>query len=88
MKTRLATFGLIMTILSMLMAPLGAMAQTENAAQAGDGFTDVPTTHPNAAAITWLAQRGFAKGYGDGSFGVNDPIVRGQVAGLIARPLG
>src|SRR3954447_7057297 len=57
-------------------------------AQAGDGFTDVPASHPNFAAITWLAQRGFAKGYGDGTFGVDDPIVRGQVAGLITRPLG
>jgi hypothetical protein len=88
MKTRLATLGLIMTILTMLMAPIGAMAQTGNAAQIGDGFTDVPASFPNAEAINWLAQRGFAKGYGDGTFGVNDPIVRGQVAGLIARPLG
>jgi len=87
LRARLVTLGLIVTILSMLAVPLGAVAQAQGAA-AGDGFSDVPASHPNYAAITWLAERGFVKGYGDGRFGADDPIVRGQVAGLITRPLG
>jgi len=51
-------------------------------------FTDVPANHPNAQAINWLAERGVIKGYGDGRFGPDDNIVRGQVAGLITRGVG
>jgi len=84
MKTRLTTLALLVTILSLLSAPLGTLA----ASPPGDAFTDVPTSHPNFTAITWLAQRGIAKGYGDGTFGVNDSLVRGQAAGFITRALG
>jgi len=50
----------------------------------GDLAPDARTNDP----IAQLAARGIIKGYGDGSYGPADPILRAQMAALIVRALG
>ena len=97
MRLRLTALTLIVALLGALIAPLSAAGSPATAGsadlagaalQAADSFTDVPPSHPSHQAITWLAQRGIVKGYGDGRFGPEDPIVRAQVAAVIARAVG
>jgi hypothetical protein len=51
-------------------------------------FTDVPTNYPYYQAIVALTNAGIIHGYGNGRFGPDDPIVRAQMAALIARAVG
>lgn len=51
-------------------------------------FRDVALTGPYRAAILDLAGRGIVRGYGDGTFGTTDPVLRAQAAGLVARAVG
>ncbi len=51
-------------------------------------FTDVTPTSSASEAITQLAARGIIKGYGDGRFGPDAPVLRAQMAALIVRALG
>ncbi len=50
-------------------------------------FADVPTNAGAYEAIGQLAARGVIKGYGDGQFGPGDPVLRAQMAALIARAM-
>src|SRR5262249_38214743 len=49
---------------------------------------DVPTGNGASAAIAALAARGIIRGYEDGTFGPDDPVLRAQMAALIARAIG
>ncbi len=51
-------------------------------------FRDLPPGHPSRDAILALADRGIIQGYGDGRVGADDPVLRAQSAGLIARAGG
>ncbi len=51
-------------------------------------FTDVPADHPYASAIDELTAQGVVAGYGDGAFGLNDPLLRQQFAKMIVVSLG
>jgi hypothetical protein len=51
-------------------------------------FADVPAGTPAEEAIAQLAARGIIHGYGDGTFGPADPVLRAQMAALIARAMG
>ncbi len=51
-------------------------------------YGDVAPGDPAAVAIAELGARGIIKGYGDGTFGPNDSILRAQMAALIARAMG
>ncbi len=51
-------------------------------------FNDVASGSPTADAVAQLAARGVIRGYGDGRFGPDDPVMRAQAAGLISRALG
>lgn len=51
-------------------------------------FTDVPTNHPFFKFVEALAAAGITSGYGDGRFGVNDPVTRGQMAVFLSVALG
>ncbi len=63
-------------------ATLRARTQTELVG----GFTDVAgTTH--ADAIAWVADQEIAAGRGDGTFGPNDDVTRGQMATFLTRAL-
>ncbi len=51
-------------------------------------FTDVPTDSPYYKFVEALVAAGITAGYGDGRFGVNDPITRGQMAVFLSAALG
>ena len=48
-------------------------------------FTDVPTDHQFSANIQYLVSEGVISGYGDGEFGLNDNLTRGDAAVILAR---
>ena len=54
--------------------------------QARPAFSDVPP-FPSNDAIFHLAGHNFVRGYGDGTFGPRDPILRAQMAALITRAM-
>ncbi len=47
-------------------------------------FTDTETGRWYSCGIAWVADQGIAHGYGDGSFGVDDPVTREQAAKMIS----
>ena len=49
-------------------------------------FTDLPADQ-TGEAIVQLASRGIVRGYGDGTYGPSDTVLRAQVAGLIVRAM-
>ncbi len=51
-------------------------------------FADVPANSAAAEAITQLTARTIVRGYNATTFGPNDPILRAQMAALIARAMG
>lgn len=70
----LVWFGLILMVaLVLTIAPVAL----------GAAFSDVPGTHPHAAAIADLVTRQILSGYEDGSFRPDDPITRQQFAKAI-----
>lgn len=48
-------------------------------------FSDVPASSYAATAIAWMKARGYALGYADGSFGIDQSITRGELAQLLYR---
>ena len=48
-------------------------------------FSDVSTDAYYIEAVRWAASRGIVSGYGDGRFGVNNPITREQMAVMLYR---
>ena len=51
----------------------------------GSGFTDVKSGSWYDDAVTWASRYGIIKGYGDDTFGPNDPFTREQMAALLYR---
>ena len=51
-------------------------------------FPDVAANDPANGALAELATRGIIRGYESGAVGPDDPILRAQMAALIARTLG
>lgn len=49
------------------------------------GFRDVPTTHQFYSYIAALENAGLISGYSDGRYGVNDPLTRGQMSGILTK---
>ena len=48
-------------------------------------FDDVPEGEWYTDAIKWAADNGIVLGYGDGRFGLNDPVTKEQLAAIIYR---
>ncbi|MCL2463397.1 MAG: S-layer homology domain-containing protein, partial [Defluviitaleaceae bacterium] len=48
-------------------------------------FTDVPTTHPNLAAINFCVENGFVLGRGNGIFDPDGSLIRGELVTVWAR---
>jgi hypothetical protein len=73
-------------------SPLTLTMNADHAASATfaprPAFPDVPGGYPDNEAITQLAARGVIRGYEDGTFGPGDPVLRAQMAALIARAVG
>lgn len=57
-------------------------------AGADSAFTDVAADAWYADAVNWAAATGIVGGYGDGTFGADDPITREQMAQIIYRYAG
>ena len=51
------------------------------------GFTDVPRSSVHASSIDCIAAFGLTTGTGDGRYGPDGPVTRGQMASLLARLL-
>jgi hypothetical protein len=51
-------------------------------------FDDVPTDHPFAREIGWLADEGISEGYGDGTFRPGDAVTRQAMAAFLNRVAG
>ena len=49
------------------------------------GFKDVSTANGYYKAIAAMAEEGIISGYGDGRYGPNDPIKRGQMASILVK---
>ncbi|MER2263461.1 MAG: S-layer homology domain-containing protein [Psychrobacillus sp.] len=49
------------------------------------GFKDVSTKNGYYKAIAAMAEEGIISGYGDGRYGPNDPIKRGQMASILVK---
>ncbi len=72
--------------------PLNLTMDRDHAVSVGGAsrphFIDVATENPATDAVAQLAARGVVRGYGDGRFGPDDPVLRAQAAGLLSRALG
>ncbi len=56
-----------------------------DAAAAQDVFDDVPAEGALAQAVGWAADKGVVYGYGNGSFGPDDPVTREQMVAMLYR---
>ncbi len=55
------------------------------AAEGGGSFADVTQGAWFYDAVTWAEKSGILSGYGNGSFGANDPVTREQLAAIFYR---
>jgi hypothetical protein len=86
MKGEIRLKRLLIAMLALLLTfPVGA--QLTNASKLG--FKDIPNDKRFWAEteISYLIQQGMISGYSDGTFRPNDPITRGQVAGMMVQAL-
>lgn len=51
----------------------------------GENFTDVSADQYYSDAVAWASANNIVNGYGDGTFGPNDPITREQLAAILYR---
>ena len=51
----------------------------------GTYFSDVPLNQFYTEAASWAAENGIVSGYGNGSFGPDDPITREQMVMILMR---
>lgn len=72
---------------AMLAAVLCRMAGSP-AVTAGTDFTDVAVGAWYSDAISWASGSGLLSGYGNGLFGVDDPVTREQAAAVLWRYAG
>lgn len=72
---------------AMLTTVLYRMAQSP-AVTGDDSFTDTAPGEWYSSAVIWALDRGIVGGYGDGTFGTNDPISREQFATILWRYAG
>ena len=71
------TRGQIVTILYRMTGEPAVSGRSE--------FKDVPSGEWYCDAVIWGEKNGIVKGYGDGTFGPNDPVTREQLATFLQR---
>ncbi len=72
---------------SMLATVLYRAADTP-AVTGTDDFTDTADGTWYTDAVLWASQQGLVTGYGDGTFGTDDPVSREQIAAILWRYAG
>lgn len=72
---------------TMLVAVLHRMAGSPAPTGAPD-FTDAEKGAWYAGAVAWAAENGVLSGYGDGKFGIDDPVTREQMTAALWRYAG
>ncbi len=50
-------------------------------------FPDVPTTHKNYTAISYLAKKGVISGFSNGTFGPDKLVTRSEILGIVLKAL-
>ena len=58
------------------------------AVNGGEAFTDVAPREWYTDAVAWISGQGLMTGYGNGTFGTNDPVTREQLATILWRYAG
>lgn len=70
---------------AMFVTVLGRMVGVDKLARASVTFSDVEEGQWYTDAVHWAAVWGLVEGYGDGTFGINDPVTIEQAAVILAR---
>ncbi|MCL2044882.1 MAG: S-layer homology domain-containing protein [Oscillospiraceae bacterium] len=70
---------------AMIVTILHRMSGKADASSLSNPFTDVPDDAWYADAVKWGAANGIIEGYGNKTFGPNDPITREQLATILCR---
>ena len=73
------------TLLVVIAAVVALSVAGTVAAQSTLRFSDVPTDHPDFAAINWAAEVGVTNGYGDGTFRPEQPLSFRHATVFLAR---
>lgn len=60
-------------------------SEGEPAVAGEDSFTDTETGRWYSAAVVWASQRGLVAGYGNGLFGIDDPVTQEQLDLIFQR---
>ncbi|MEO2255771.1 S-layer homology domain-containing protein [Paenibacillus amylolyticus] len=66
-------------------AGFGGVGSSVEAAQATTKFKDVPSTHWASSAINSAVERGYFKGYADGTFKPSSPVTKAEMASILGR---
>ncbi|MGW9552196.1 S-layer homology domain-containing protein [Citricoccus zhacaiensis] len=51
-------------------------------------FNDVPSSRSAFTAVSWMQAKGYSTGYTNGTFGVDQPITRGELSAFLYRMSG
>lgn len=70
---------------AMFVTVLGRLADIDTEDYTGETFTDVVVGEYYAPYVEWAVENSIVKGYGDGSFGVNDEVTIEQAVVIISR---
>lgn len=70
---------------AMFVTVMGRLAGVDPNYFTGESFDDVISGEWYAPYVKWAAQEGIVNGYGNGKFGINDPVTIEQAVVIIAR---
>ncbi|MEQ3170112.1 flavodoxin [Dysosmobacter welbionis] len=83
--TSATTFGPNQTMTRAMLATVLYRAAGSPAVTGTDDFTDTAEDAYYADAVVWASENGVVSGYGNGLFGINDPVSREQIATILWR---
>lgn len=69
---------ILFAVASLTTSPAAAVAMAGS-------FSDVPATHSNYEAIEYLKKNDILHGYSDGTFGPENPVLRGEAVKIVLR---
>lgn len=83
--TAAATFGPDLTMTRAMLAVVLYQAAGRPETAGGDNFADTAEDAYYADAVAWAGANGIVSGYGNGLFGVDDPVSREQIVSILWR---